>query len=94
MAGAHDVVRRLGDRAERRQPAVLADRAQLLATAGEDLVRVGLVAHVPQDLVLGGVQQRVQRHRELAGAEVRAEVTADLADCVDEPRAHFLRQDR
>src|SRR5439155_12922288 len=75
---AHDVVRRLSDRAEGRQPAVLAYRAQALAPSREDLVRVGLVADVPQDLVLGRGEPRVQRHRQLAGAEVRAEVTADL----------------
>ena len=90
VAGAHDVVRGLGDRAERRQPAVLADRAQLVAAAGEDLVRVGLVADVPEDLVARGVEQRVQRHRQLAGAEVGAEVPADLADRVDDVLAHLL----
>ena len=51
VAGAHDVVLGLVDRAERRQAAVLADRAEPVAAAGEDLVRVGLVADVPEDLV-------------------------------------------
>ena len=92
MPGAHDVVLGLLDRAERREAAVLADRLQLLAPAGEDLVRVGLVADVPQDLVARGLQQRVQRHRQLARAEVRAEVPADLADRVDDVLAHLLRE--
>ena len=92
MPGAHDVVRGLRDRAERREAAVLADRAQPIAPAGEDLVRVGLVADVPEDLVARGVQQRVQRHRQLAGAEVGAEVPADLADRVDDVLAHLLRE--
>ena len=52
----HDVVVGLGDRAERRQAAVLADRAQTLAPAREDLVRVSLVADVPEDLVARRVQ--------------------------------------
>ena len=51
VAGAHDVVLGLLDRAERRQAAVLADRRELVAAAREDLVRVGLVADVPEDLV-------------------------------------------
>ncbi len=94
VAGAHDVVLGLLDRAEGREALVLADRGQLVAAAGEDLVRVGLVADVPEDLVARRVEQRVQRDRQLARAEVRAEVTADLADGVDQPRAHFLRQHR
>ena len=63
-----------------------------VAPARQDLVRVGLVADVPQDLVARGVQQRVQRDRQLARAEVGAEVTADLADRVDDVLAHLLRQ--
>ena len=90
MAGAHDVVLGLVDRAERRQPAVLADRLQLVAAAGQDLVRIGLMADVPEDLVPWRVQQRVQRDRDLAGAEVGAEVAADLADGVDDVLAHLL----
>ncbi len=91
MAGAHDVVLGLEDRAERRQPVVLADRRQALAAAGEDLVGVGLVADVPEDLVAGRVEQAVERDGELAGAEVGAEMAADLADRVDDVFAHLLR---
>jgi hypothetical protein len=39
-----------------------------VAAAGEDLVRVGLVADVPEDLVARRVEQRVQRDGDLAGA--------------------------
>ena len=91
MAGAHDVVLGLVDRAEGREAAVLADRVKLVAAAGEDLVRVGLVADVPEHLVARGVEQRVDRHGDLAGAEVRAEVAADLADRVDDQLADLLR---
>ncbi len=92
VSGAHDVVRRLGDRAERGEAAVLADRVQLVAAAGQHLVRVGLVADVPEDLVARGVEQRVQCDRELAGAEVGAEVAADLAHRVDDVLADLLGQ--
>ena len=90
VAGAHDVVLGLGDRAERSEALVLADRVELVAAAGEDLVRIGLVADVPEDLVPRGVEQAVQRDRELAGAEVGAEVAADLADRVDDQLADLL----
>ena len=62
-----------------------------VAAAGEDLVRVGLVADVPEDLVARRVEQAVQRDGELAGAEVGAEVPADLADRVDDQLADLLR---
>ncbi len=92
VAGAHDVVLGLEHRAERRQPLVLADAAEVGATPGQDLVRIGLVADVPEDLVPGRVEHAVQRHRQLAGAEVGAEVAADLADRVDDQLAHLLGQ--
>ncbi len=47
VAGAHDVVLGLVDGAERRQALVVADRVELIATAGQDLVRIGLVANIP-----------------------------------------------
>ena len=90
MAGAHDVVLGLEDRAERRQAAVLADRVELVAPPGQHLVRVGLVADVPEDLVARGLEQAVERDRQLAGAEVGAEVAADLADRVDDQLADLL----
>ena len=74
-----------------REAVVLADRAEPVAAAGQDLVRVGLVADVPEDLVARRVEQAVERDRELAGAEVRAEVAADLADRVDDQLADLLR---
>ncbi len=91
VTGSHDVVLGLEDRTERGQTVVLADRRQLLAAAGEDLVRVGLVADVPEHLVAGRVEQAVQGDRQLAGAEVGAEVAADLTDRVDDVGAHLLR---
>ena len=72
------------------RPLVLADRSSRSRAAGQDLVRVGLVADVPEDLVAGRVQQAVQRDGELAGAEVGAEVAADLADRVDDQLADLL----
>ena len=73
-----------------REAVVLADRVELVAAAGQHLVRVGLVADVPEDLVGRRLEQRVQRDRDLAGAEVGAEVAADLADRVDDQLADLL----
>ncbi len=90
MAGPHDVVLGLVDRAERGQPVVLADRVQLVTATGQDLVGIGLVADVPEDLVVGRIEQRVQRDGELAGAEVGAEVAPDLPHGRDDVLAHLL----
>ena len=65
--------------------------AQLVAAAGEDLVRVGLMADVPQDLVARRVDQRVHGDGDLARAQVGAEVAADLPHGVDQQLPHLLR---
>ena len=91
VARAHDVVLGLEDRAERRQALVLADRAEPLPAAREDLVRIGLMPDVPEDLVRRRVEQAVQGDGQLAGPEVGAEVAADLTDRVDDQLAHLLR---
>ena len=72
------------------RPPYLRIVAELVAAAGEDLVRVGLVADVPEDLVARRVEQRVQRDGDLAGAEVGAEVAADLPHRVDQQLADLL----
>ena len=42
--------------------------------AGQHLVRVGLVPHVPHQPVVGGIEHIVQRDRELDRTEVRGQV--------------------
>ena len=49
-----------------------------LAPAGQDLVRIGLVADVPDDAVVRRVEDVVQRDRQLDRAEVRRQVAAGL----------------
>ena len=92
MAGAHDVVLGLEDRAERSEAAVLADGVELVAAPGQDLVRVGLVADVPEDLVARGVEQAVKGDGQLAGPEVGAEAATDVADRVDDQLVDLLGQ--
>ena len=63
-----------------------------LAPAGQDLVRVGLVADVPDDAVVRRVEDVVQRDRELDGAEVRRQVAAGLRDRIEQERAQLARE--
>jgi hypothetical protein len=90
VAGADDVVVGLEDRAERRQTLVLPDRREAVAAAGQDLVRIGLMADVPDDLVAWRLEQAVQRDRDLSGAQVGAEVPPDFADRVDDQLMDLL----
>ena len=79
VTGPDDVV--LGFRAAREaaQAAVLTDRIEAVAPAGEQLVGIALVTHIPDDLVARAVEHAVQRHRELDRAQAGRQVAAHLA---------------
>ena len=74
MRGAERVVFALATLGEAGQAATLAQRADTVAPAGEDLVRVGLVADVPDHAVLRRLEQVMQRDRQLYDAKSRAEM--------------------
>jgi len=76
VAGAEVVVRALVAGEETREPVLLAQRVELPRAAREQLVRIGLVAHVPHQLVGGAVEDAVQRYSQLDGPEVRGQVAA------------------
>ena len=58
------------------RPAALAKRPDAVAPAGDDLVRIGLVADVPHQPVVGRVEHIMERDRQLDHAEPRAEMPA------------------
>ena len=78
------VVGALAALGERRDPAPLAYRVHLAAPAGEDLVRVALVSHIPDDAVVRGVVEVVERDGELDRTEPGREMTTGSGDAVDE----------
>ena len=59
MRGPEGVVFALGALGETRQPAALAQGADAVAPAGQDLVRVALVADIPDQLVARRVEDGV-----------------------------------
>jgi hypothetical protein len=61
MRGAERVVFALGALGEAGEAARLAQRADAVAPAGQDLVRIGLVADVPDQPVVRRVEDMVQR---------------------------------
>ena len=83
MRGAERVVFALGALGEAGQPAALAQRADAVAAAGQDLVRIGLMADVPDQAVARGVEDVVQGDRQLDHAEPGAEMAAGDRDRID-----------
>ncbi|MPN32657.1 hypothetical protein SDC9_180137 [bioreactor metagenome] len=92
MCRAEGVVLAFGALRKARQAAHLAQGRHALAAAGEDLVRIGLVAHVPHDAVARRVEHLVQRHRQFHGAEVGRQVPAGLRDALQHERPQFIGQ--
>ena len=80
MADAEGVVFAFGARRERCEPAALLDGVELVAPAGEHLVRIGLVTDVPHQPVARRLEDVVQRHRELDRTEARGEMSAARGD--------------
>ena len=70
----------------------LAQRAEALEPAGQQLVRVGLVAGVPDDPVARRLEQPVERDRQLDDAERRAEVAAGARHGLHDRVADLDRQ--
>jgi hypothetical protein len=89
---AEGVVDALGPLGEARQPAALAQGLDAVAAAGEDLVRIGLVADVPDDDVLGRLEHVVQGHGQLDHAQARAQMAAGHGHGVDGFGPHLVRQ--
>ncbi len=92
MAGAERVVLALGALAEARQAAGLTQRADAVAAAGQDLVRVGLMADIPNQLVGRGVEHMMERDGELDHAEAGAEMAAGHRDRGDQLLSQLLRR--
>ncbi len=92
MGRAERVVFALGALGEARQAAALAQGADAVAPAGEDLVRIGLVADVPDQAVVRRVEHVVQGHGQLDHAQPGAEMAAGDRHGVDGLLAQFVGQ--
>ncbi|MNO80211.1 hypothetical protein D3C76_714080 [compost metagenome] len=92
MADAEGVVVAFRTAREGGQAVLLAQRGHALAAAGEDLVRVGLVADVPHQTVVRGVEDVVQGDGQFDHPEAGAEVPAGLADAVQQVLAQFVSE--
>jgi len=71
---------------------LLLDGVKPLATPGQHLMGVGLMADVPDQPVIGGVENVVQRDSQFDRAQARREVTAAGTDAVDQEFPQFAGQ--
>ena len=83
MGGAERIVVAFGALGETGQPAAGAQGADAVAAAGQDLVRIGLMADVPDQAVARGVEDVMDRGGQLDDAEAGAEMAAGDRDGVD-----------
>ena len=63
--------------------AIGADGGKLIATSGNNLVAIRLVAHIPYQFIVGGIENIVQRQRQLHRAEARSQMTRVLRKRID-----------
>ncbi len=84
------VVLALRARGERSKSARLLDRVELLAAARQNLVWIGLMAHVPNQPVVRRIEDVVQGYRQFDGAEPGGKVPATGAHTVDEKLPQLL----
>ena len=70
----------------------VAQRLETRLAAGDDLVRVALVAHVPQQLVPLEIEDVVQRQRQLDRPQIAGQMAAALTDGTQYELADLLRQ--
>src|SRR5437016_7702645 len=77
MTGAERVVFRFVAAEEPADAAILLDCRKLITTAGQNLVGVRLMAHVPHQTIVRSVESVMQRHRQFDRAQRGAGVAAN-----------------
>ena len=92
MACAKIVIFALGALGEPGQPVFLAQCADAVAAAGQDLVRIALVPDIKDHPVMRCVEDLVDGDRQLDDAEARTQMPAGPRDCIDHLRAQFCCQ--
>ena len=56
-------------------PTLLAEGVEVVEATGDQLVRIGLVAHIPDDTISVEIQGLIQSQRQLDNAEARPQVS-------------------
>jgi len=90
MAGAERIELAFRALREAVEPAALADRADAVATPGQDLVRISLMPDIPDQPIGRCVEHIVQRNGKLHHAQPGAQMSTDSGDRVDRFGAQFI----
>ena len=62
--------------------------------AGQQFMRICLVADIPDDLIFGRVQAIVNRHYQLNCAQAGRQMPARRRHCINDSASYFMRQKR
>lgn len=92
MADRQHVVFAFGAPREGVQPVLLPDSGDSVAAAGQDFVRVGLVADVPHQMIERRVVDEMQRHRQFDGTQPGGKVAAGATDAVQQILPQLIAQ--
>ncbi len=92
MTHVEGIMNRLGPLGETAYPSQGPERAETLAPAGQELVGICLVPHIPDDLVPGGRKHPVQCNGQFHHAKTRRQVAAIGGAGSDDLLAQFRRQ--
>ncbi len=92
MPRTEDVVFAFGALCEAGQAARLPQGADAVAAAGEELVGIRLVAHVPDQPVARRIEEIMERDGQFHDAQPRAQMTARHGDGVDQFCPQFIRK--
>ena len=84
------VVRALLAAGEAGEPAALAQAADTVTPAGQDLVRIALMGDIPDQPVIGRVEDMVQGRRQFDDTKAGAQVAAGHRDRLDHLRTQFV----
>jgi hypothetical protein len=92
MRGTERVVFTFGSLGEAGQAPTLTQGPDPVTPAGQDLVWIGLVPHIPDQPVARGIENMMQRDRQLHDPETSPEVPAGDRNGTDRFGAQFVRQ--
>ncbi len=90
MSGAERIIFAFRTLGETGKPAALTQGADAVAPAGQNLVRIALVAHVEHQPVIRRVEHIVDRRRQLDNAKARPQMPARHRNRVDHFRPQFI----
>ncbi len=92
MGRTERIERTFGPLGESRKSRALAQGAHAIATAGQNLVRIGLVADIPDEFVGRRVEHIVERDGQFDDAEPRTQMAAGDRNDIDGFLAQFIGQ--